>query len=177
MNPRRNKNFVWQTFSHHKSLANIPVGETRVGVLGVTTPGTGAVGSETPFDSDHTLQRIRGECAHIVAAANDNYATAAMAAMKVPKEFANVMNAETDQDKLIDITNNLDGDDFLWYHAAFCGADVTAPNTDRIDNKAKRKFNVGDTLIWLYRVFNGDASSTLAIRLSVFGRTLWQFKI
>jgi len=172
--PRRS--YTWQSVSilNPESLS-VPSNTVYKGYLGTVKPGVGAMGSERAFDAPHVLERIRGTCLHEASttASNPGLAIVQMAALRVPSEFANSMEDETSQDDILDITNNLSGDDYLWYESGYCGADADVDTVMPVNNKSRRKFDVGDVLAFLYRIDNpspGAASMTLGINL----RLLWK---
>jgi len=167
------RSYTWQTYAATRDSGNLASGGTYKGSLGVMTPGVGALGSERAFDAPHVLQRIRGQCFHSLAS-SDNLARLDIAALRIPSEFASLMSAETTQDDIIDITNNLEGDDYLWYESCFCGALVDSP-ISMIDNKAKRKLDVGDVIGWFYKLVNLD-TVTIALKVSINARILWSLK-
>jgi len=170
------RSYTWQSVH----VVN-PIGPTIAadavdkGVMVVTKPGVGMPGSERAFDAPHVLERMRGDCFHEANTTSLNPAVLAvqMAALRIPSEFANTMEDETDQASIIDITNNLSGDDYLWYHSSFCGDKAEAPTVIPVDNKARRKFDVGDVLAFLYRVSN-PTSADATFNLGLNFRLLWK---
>jgi len=123
------------------------------------------------------LERIRGSCAHVgdagvIPQGQTTIFPVEMAACRVPAAVSRAL----DSDDLPDIIANLDGDDYFLFQSMIC--DVTSTNLssgtlDVIDNKAKRRFELGDGILWLLRVLNPlTVDLDLDFRLNV--RILWK---
>ena len=164
--------YTWQNGYHYVENLSTPAAGSTKGVLGITTPGVGPSTGVRAFDAPHVLERMRGHAVHVGGGANNDEFAVYIAALRIPSEFVQLMSEQTDQADLIDITDNLEGDDYLYYGAHFCGAAVSE-NVDKIDNKAKRRFDVGDSLGWLYKIVNPQQSAT-TLNLGINVRLLWK---
>lgn len=176
---RRPRAYTWQNWRvSPTSSITLPNNKAYVNMISVLKPGVGDLNSITPFDAPHLLQRIRGSCYHDITGTSGTPEAYAfnMAALRIPSEFASLMEAETSQDSIVDITNNLDGDDYCLYHSSFCGDDVSDVNAHVIDSKSKRKFDVGDVLGLILNVYNHATSGTVRLDFGINFRVLWELK-
>jgi len=168
---REQKPMTWQSFARTGNYS-VPSNQNVRFFLGTTFPGIDKEnGNNVPFDAPHVLERIRGTVTHAGQLANGVF-TLDLAAMRLPKAAADLLDEQTDATKLPDPTMNSEGDDYLFYHSLICGT-VVDRNTHEVDNKAKRKFDVGDALVWIMRA-NNSRSQNGALQFGLNVRLLWK---
>jgi len=174
--PRRQRNnYVWQSVGEQAVIsipASTPTGGRLNGVLSEIEPGIGVAAALKPFDADHTLERIRGSMAHNALGQESSsvvdWFPFTVAAIRVP----NGLSIDP-----YDILDNSKGDDFAFRMDAVCNGGTTAavPNWHDVDSKAKRKFEVGDKLAWLWGLIApGMDTREVNIEFAMNLRLLWK---
>jgi len=171
---RPDANYVWQPYTYRAQLAVTAGGEdSNYSVaIGNLIPG---IGESDPFDDDHVLERIRGSMAHNgstrggVAGANQWF----------PLSFGGVRVPKGLTENAIDLFDPETADDFLWRYDTVCNAvtNVAAvPNWHAVDSKAKRKFSVGDKVIWLVSL-QRPRTTAFTVDIVMNLRLLWKLKV
>ena len=174
---RRSANYTWQAEWNNTRISLEGAADAVIsGVHFHTQPGLGPGGAAQvpePFTDSHVLERIRGAMTHnadtSLSPSGNAWFPFTVAAVKVPKG----MSATA-----IDLFNNADGEDFLYCHNVVCRADYadSTPNWHEVDSKAKRVFEVGDQIAWIYSAIK-PVSGTVNIDFCVNLRLLWKLKI
>jgi len=165
---------AWQPAQWWLNNVSVPNGtSTAPGELNVTKifqPGTeGSDGDHFAFETPVTLERMRGWAAHTPNQASYTaWFPVNVAMMVVPAAIARGISA----DEIPDLQANLDGDDFFYYGSMVCGANAT-DNLHPIDNKAKRRFAVGDAVLAVLNAKN-FVNSTLSLDFMLNFRFLWK---
>lgn len=143
------------------------------GVQGSPRVGEG----DRAFDQPLVLERMRGMMTHDLPTSSNTVPEIVpvnVAALRVPAEVALGVSGN----EIPNLANNLEGDDYFFYHASLCGDQVsTQASTEMVDNKAKRRFEVGDAILFLLNLtYPQLASGSFQIKLA-FGlnlRILWK---
>jgi len=189
---RRQGNYVWQTYANAKLLefeAPTAKDDLHSGELFATSlkPGLGdplIVADEqdvyhTPFTNDHTLERIRGSMCHnggqYTATTSVSWFPMSIVAVKVPRGLS--IDDEEDYPNLFD-NGKIGNMDIIYRHDVVCDASSNnaSPNWHDVDSKAKRKFEVGDIVKFLYTLRQPFASTVndWQIEVAVNLRFLWR---
>lgn len=175
---RKPQNVVWQRVTDYASLVfnNKEAGEWTTGsFLTNITPGVGLHDSRIePFDDQMILERARGHIAHVTEATGSNTGNDilpfSIGFLKVPVEFT--VNSDNN------IMDTSDGDDFFIFGNHVCGEPISV-NVDRVDNKAKRRFEPGDVIKVLWAVQTPVAltgSNQIVIRVVYNLSFLWKLR-
>lgn len=172
-------NFTWQSADHSEIItipATAETGAHLAGTLKAITPGIGLNGDDDfqQFDADHVLQRVRGSMAHNAQGRESSSVTDwfafSVAAVRIPKGL-------TFPETGIDLFDNSEGDDYLFRMDAVCNAGTgqAQPNWHDVDSKSKRRFEVGDTIQFLWSLVN-PAQDTQAktVEFCMNLRLLWK---
>ena len=180
--PRKSDaNYTWQSFPE-KVRASITSGAnpTYHGVFPrAFTPGIGVNGADDfdAFDSEHTLERVVGGMSHNASGFDVNtipWICVSLAMIKVPKGL------ELDTAG-INLFDNSEADDFIYRMDAVCNPTNVAqsiPNWHMVNQKTRRKFEVGDTIWVLWSVYNQPEALTrnLVLDFTFNLRFLWRLK-
>ena len=193
---RRYGSYVWQSYANAKRHVweaddddNYPIIRSdelfqtsmRPG-LGDPLDDLGALTHE-PFPNDHTLVRMRGSMAHNGegnVTKEPSWFPLVVACVRVPKGLS--IDKEDTYPNLFDNTE-LGNLDIIYRHDVVCDSSPSNanPNWHDVDNKAARKFEIGDTIKWLYSLRqafdpspqNNSWSLTVAVNI----RFLWKLKV
>lgn len=189
--PRRRRSYrrprgsyVWQTYANttDKNL-NTNSGTTYAAELFSTPliPGTGdprdTTGVQTPFTNDHTLERIRGEVYHEgrdVSVTQDTVFPLVIAAVRIPAGFS------IDRDEIPNLfdNTNIGNLDIIWQNNTICDAASTVqPSRGVVDQKSRRKFEVGDQIKWYFAFRGSFTDSNWYLEMVVNLRFLWKLKV
>lgn len=175
---RRNRprmNYVWQPMVEN-TIITVPEstaqGTVVKGVFRTVIPGIGFETEVKAFDSDHVLERIRGAMAHNAigqeSASVTDWLPFSVAAIRVP----NGMTAGA-----LNLFDSSEGDDFAFRMDAVCnaGTQQATPNWHEVDSKAKRRFEVGDSLAFLWAlVAPGTDTRAFTVEFAMNLRVLWK---
>lgn len=183
---RRPQNTVWQCMTW-TSVVQVSSGAPGTIVSGklasaagdVWTPGLGAPFTDEDvqqFDDQVVLERIRGSMCHNGGGANNlgqTWFPFSLAGIKIPQGFS------TPSD--VNLFDNREGEDFFLRHDAVCNAGSTAatPNWHELDSKAKRRFDVGDGIAFLFSLIRPaimGSPTSFAVDLAFNLRFLWRLK-
>jgi len=175
--PRAKRNLTWQPMTNTKILT-IPAatltGAVVSGLLLKVSPGVYNGTATVPFDADHVLERIRGSMAHNAQGQESTTLTDwfpfTVAAVKIPKGLTFPATG-------LNLFENSEIDDFAFRMDAVCnaGTNDAIPNWHDVDSKAKRKFEVGDALQFLWSAVNpGKDNRDKTIEFSMNLRVLWK---
>ena len=193
---RRRGNYLWQSYANTKNLsfpAPTNADEMHHGEVFQTPmiPGSGDpihTGTaeddfkKVPFNNDHTLERIRGSMSHngvgYTGTTSTSWFPLTIVAVRVPIGLH--IDSSENYPNLFDNTSygNLD---IIYRHDVVCDASNSeaSPNWHDVDFKARRKFEVGDVIRWLYTIRQGFSSAVNDWRLEVCVnlRFLWKLKV
>jgi len=168
---RRTPNaYTWQSYVKHWEPDSVAADTNKSYIVDYITPGVGdgSIHNETPFDAPHVLERTRGVMYHGVTTANQADVFALTVAMaQIP---AGVIIDTSDIPSVLD---NREGDDYFFYETHVCG-DEPESNVDKIDSKAKRKFDVGAKIAILANINNYGNSVTADAEIVINLRLLWK---
>ena len=153
---KEERNYVWMRWNGDEILNSIPVNGGQASNVAYLEPGLG-VGGGTGDNIDHfefetIVTRVRGEIGHFAkyhsTGSDQNWVPFNLGLIVVPVEF----NLESSPD----IRDNRKGDDYFMYHSALCNPSPSAGvnNTHIIDNKAKRRVDVGSQIALVYHAVN-----------------------
>ena len=169
---RRQRNaYTWQSWKFNKSYT-VDADSTDHHIVATLNPGVGEPGSERLFDAPHVLERIRGQLVHAGSGAGSTILYASLGITVMPIDAIQALNNAADADKP-DIEDNTKGDDYLFYDSALCGSPVSV-NTRQVDNKARRRVDVGHGLILLAKLENLHSSQNGAVGVAGNFRLLWK---
>lgn len=171
-------NTVWQPAYISKDEMNIAAQTEKSIYLGTVLPGVYDPNANPaaidPFDNQHTLQRLRGVCLHEVYgnSGQDSLVHVNTAAFKVPVAVAGHITSDADMPNLF---QSGDGEDYPYFMSHVCGTGRSSPtsNVDAIDNKAKRRFDPGDALVFSASYYNSSTETTLDLYIGLNLRFLW----
>jgi len=175
---RTPQNLTWQP-AYVSTRLVIPAGTAGAKVNGVfayTEPGTVAKDqSVDAFDDTHVMERIRGAVAHDGSGAASTNASdwfpMILAGVKIPKGL------DIPSDGL-DLFASEEIEDVAFRLDTVCEAGNTpaVPTWTPLDSKAKRRFEVGDRLAWIWSLIRPKAA-TFNIDVCMNMRILWKLKL
>ena len=173
---RQRENTVWQPTRIFKQETGINDSNVRNRLLLNLTPGvqqdsTSATIEE--FDSQHVLERVRGDFLHVAEGANAGAILhVCMAAFVVPRQVGKNL-ADADMPNLF---ASGDGEDYPIFINCVCGDGPTEPSTNihMLDGKSKRRLDPGSNLVFSasFQRVDGNVSVTLNLALNL--RILWK---
>ena len=188
---RRSANYVWQTYANakiHTFDAPTSNNEMHSGELFATKlrPGLGdpldLQGSlnHERFVNDHTLERIRGSMSHngsgFPSTTSISWFPLTIVAVKVPVG----LNIDSSEEYPNFFDNSSVGNhDIIYRHDVVCDAGGAAtPNWHDVDHKAKRKFEPGDLIDFLFTLRQPFQSTTQDwnFEIAVNLRFLWKLR-
>ena len=194
---RRSQNYVWQSYANSKrhvweadSDDTFPL--IRSGELFDTAlhPGLGdplrtdtePSGYQAPFQNDHTLERLRGSMSHNGegnVTKEPSWFPLVVACVRIPRGLS--IDNEARYPNLFD-NSELGNMDIIYRHDVVCDSSPSNanPNWHDVDSKAKRKFEVGDIVKWLYSLRQAfdpsPQNASWSLTTSVNIRFLWKLK-
>ena len=170
------KNTVWQPYRVHKVIDNLVSQTETTFFMGTVTPSVVELdGSVDPFDNQHTLERIRGQAAHVVEGSNStssDIVAVNLAAFRIPAEVADNVRTNAEMPNL---WRSGAGENYPFFMSCLCGTNAVelTDNVENVDSKAKRRFDPGDILVISGSYFNNGTNTTLDLHLSLNLRFLW----
>jgi len=179
---REDGNYVWQAFQNYQQKTNLGTG-WQVRRLFDFYPGRqkSSDAAVQPFDDVVILSRFRGNIVHLMqggsGAFKEKLVPIYVGAQVLPSGLAEKTQADADQANPF---FNGDGEDYFWYEANLCdaGSSDLSPTLHAIDNKAKRKVNVGDLIRFNIGMYIDTTFGTgVDLDIAVAGRILWKLKL
>jgi len=161
---RQKQNVTWQRFRLDENISSLAQTEITVQKVGQFAPGVGATPDYRAFDDQVVLQRIRGTWSWIADPAttdDDHILQVIFFAFKVPAEVAEDI---ADED-LPNPWNTNEGEDYFLYETGTRAGVTATPMyfTDKeIDNRSKRRFDVGDKLVFCWAAHASGGSTAVA---------------
>lgn len=174
---RPKTNYVWQPLVFSGVLSTGGAVEDNgfyEGLIKDFVPGAhGGGNTDHPFDNDHVLERVVGSMSHNGAgqlANQPGWFPFSIGAVRVPSGFStpNTMSLFDPQQ----------GEDYFFRHDTVCNAIGTAdaiPNWHDVNSKAKRKFEPGDKMAFLWSLMSPITSTRpITVELAFNLRLLWK---
>ena len=174
---RRRENTVWQPYIQTWDQQNIPSKSFQHKLIDVVYPGIAKTGrtEDDYFEDQHVLERIRGTCLHNVDSGGGQTGQLVAVNMALFKVPAQLTESLSDAD-MPDLFKSGDGEDYPLFMSMICGvgADEPTSNLDVVDNKSKRKLDVGDAFALCLSYYNASTSTSLDLRIMLNLRFLWK---
>jgi len=174
---RQKQNVTWQRMRVDENISTLAQSTVTVQKAAEFAPGVGASGGYRAFDDQVVLQRIRGTWSWIADPAttdDDHVLQVVMFAFKVPAEVAQ----DIGDDDLPNPWDTNEGEDYFFYETGSRAGVSANPfyfPTLQIDNRSKRRFDVGDRVVLCWAAHaSGGASSVSNVGMSCNLSLLWR---
>jgi len=174
---RQKQNVTWQRMRVDENISTLIQASVTVQKAAEFPPGVGTSTSYRAFDDQVVLQRIRGTWSWIAdpaATDDDAIIQVVLFAFKVPAEVAQ----DIGDDDLPNPWDTNEGEDYFFYETgtrAGVSANPFYYPEKMIDNRSKRRFDVGDRLVLCWAAHASGATTSVSnVGMSCNLSLLWR---